>query len=392
MSDDRTLPLGAPVDVTPARAPTRQPLTGRHVTLVPFDPDKHGKALFEATSGPEKDGLWAYLGAGPFDEFAKFDAYYRAAAAREDPLLFAITDVANGQVLGHATYMRIDTANRVIEVGNILYTPALMRTPGGTEAMYLMARHAIEELGYRRYEWKCNALNAPSRRAAERYGFRFEGVFRHHMIVKGRNRDTAWFSILAEEWPQRAVALETWLAADNFDADGRQIVTLGVLNADLLEVPGGTLRRASLDDLDAILEVQHAAYARNRILLGVEPVPLLWDYARVLREQEVWVLEADRGAGADRQLAGVLVLEPRPDDLLIASLSVAPMAQGSGVGNLLLAASEARARSLGRLTLRLYTGEPLAANIHWYRRKGYSIERVEQMPDRRLVHMAKALM
>lgn len=395
MSDERTLPLGAPVEVAPASAPTRLSLTGRHVTLVPFDPDRHGEELFEATRGAALEGLWAYLGAGPFDDFATFDAYYRAAARREDPLLFAILDASNGRVLGHATFMRIDTANRVIEVGNILYAPALMRTPGGTEAMYLMARHAFEDLGYRRYEWKCNALNAPSRRAAERYGFRFEGEFRHHMIVKGRNRDTAWFSLLAEEWPQRAVALEAWLAAENFDEEGQQIVPLGVLNADTLATAGGTLRRASLEDLDAILAVQHAAYAGNRILLGVEPVPLLWDYARVMREQEVWVLEAERRPGADAAqagaLAGVLVLQPRPDDLLVASLSVAPMEQGKGIGSLLLAASEARGRALGRLTLRLYTGEPLAANIHWYRRKGYSIERVEQMPDRRLVHMAKAL-
>ncbi|MCS0503984.1 GNAT family N-acetyltransferase [Ancylobacter mangrovi] len=379
------LPLGEPVDAAPACRPAREALDGRFITLVPFDVERHGPDLFAATQGAEHDWLWAYLGAGPFADYAAFEEHYRAAATREDPLLFAILDVRDGAVLGHVTYLRIDAANRVIEVGNILYVPALMRTPGGTEAMYLMARHVFEELGYRRYEWKCNALNAPSRRAAERYGFVFEGVFRHHMIVKGRNRDTAWFSMLAEEWPQRAVAMEAWLAAGNFDAEGRQIVPLAVLNANTLELPGGMLRRASLDDLESIRTVQQAAYASNRILLGVEPVPLLWDYAQVMRGREVWVLDGEKG------LAGVLVLHTRPDDLVIDSLSVAPMAQGQGVGNLLLAAGEVRARALGRRTLRLYTGEPLAANIHWYRRKGYSIERVEQMPDRRLVHMAKAV-
>ncbi len=239
------------------------------------------------------------------------------AAEREDPLLFAILD-KSGRAVGHATYMRIDPANRVIEVGNILYTPALMRTPAGTEAMYLMAKHAFETMGYRRYEWKCNALNAPSRRAAERYGFRFEGLFRHHMIVKGRNRDTAWFSILSEEWPQIAVAMEAWLAPENFDEEGHQFVPLSTLNARELEVDEKVLRRADLSDLPAVEAVQKAAYARNRVLLGVEPVPLLWDYSRVFREREVWVLDGPDG------LAGVLILEARTDDLLTDSIATSP--------------------------------------------------------------------
>lgn len=377
-------PVGAPVDTTPARRPERVSLTGRHVDIVPFDPDAHARDLYEASHGPDREALWAYLGAGPFEDFASFDAAYRAAAEREDPLLFTILD-KQGRAVGHATYMRIDPANRVIEVGNILYTPALMRTPAGTETMYLMARHAFETLGYRRYEWKCNALNAPSRRAAERYGFRFEGLFRHHMIVKGRNRDTAWFSILAEEWPQIAVAMESWLAPENFDEAGRQVVPLTTFNARELESEGRVLRRAGLDDLAAVESLQKAAYARNRILLGVEPVPLLWDYARVFREREVWVLDVPEGLG------GVLILQARADDLLIDSVAACPKAQGFGYGNLLLTAGEARARALGRRTARLYTGEPLSANIHWYRRKGYAIERVEQLPDRRLVHMAKAV-
>lgn len=377
-------PLGPVVDTAPAKRPERTSLIGRHVDIVPFDPASHGRALYEATHGPDREALWAYLGAGPFEDFASFDASYRAAAEREDPLLFALLD-KDGQVVGHATYMRIDPANRVIEVGNILYTPALMRTPAGTEAMYLMARHAFEALGYRRYEWKCNALNAPSRRAAERYGFRFEGLFRHHMIVKGRNRDTAWFSILSEEWPQIAVAMESWLAPENFDALGRQQAGLSVFNARELEVEGRTLRRADVSDVPQIETLQRAAYAQNRILLGVEPLPLLWDYAHILRAHEVWKLEGTE------DIAGVLVLQPRADDLLIDSIAASPRAQGFGYGNMLLAAGEARARQLGRRTVRLYTGEPLSANIHWYRRKGYAIERVEQLPDRRLVHMAKAV-
>jgi RimJ/RimL family protein N-acetyltransferase len=133
--------------------------------------------------------------------------------------------------------MRIEPAHRVIEVGGILFTPRLQRTVGATEAMYLMARHVFEDLGYRRYEWKCNALNAPSRRAALRLGFTFEGVFRQHMIVKGRNRDTAWFSMLDSEWPQRKAAFERWLDPSNFNAEGRQQVSLSALNREVENRP-----------------------------------------------------------------------------------------------------------------------------------------------------------
>jgi RimJ/RimL family protein N-acetyltransferase len=142
-------------------------------------------------------------------------------------MFFAIVDNASGDAVGYAALMRIDTKNRVIEVGGIMYSPRLQRTPGGTEAMYLLARYVFDDLGYRRYEWKCNALNAPSRGAALRYGFIFEGIFRQHMIVKGRNRDTAWFSMLDSEWPARKQAFEQWLRPANFDEDGIQKSRLG---------------------------------------------------------------------------------------------------------------------------------------------------------------------
>lgn len=379
------LPLGPEVDPAPARRPERIDLEGRHVRIVPFHAPSHASDLYHLSHGEEAERLWAYLSPAPFESEKAFTAYYALASEKDDPLLYAIIDKASARAVGHATYLRIEPAHRVIEVGNILYTPALARTPGGTEAMYLMAKYAFEDLGYRRYEWKCNALNAPSRRAAERYGFCFEGIFRRHMIVKGRNRDTAWFAMLGEEWPQRAFAFETWLAPANFDAEGRQRLALGALNAPTLDGGGHALRRADLDDLPAIEAVQRAAYAKNRVLLGVEPVPLLWDYRKVFREREVWVLDGATG------LSGVLILQPREEDFLIDSLAAPPMAQGQGFGNALLAAGEARARALGYGTVRLYTGEPLSANINWYRRKGYSIERVEQMPDRRLVHLVKRL-
>jgi RimJ/RimL family protein N-acetyltransferase len=213
---------GPPVDPTPARLPRRTNIDGAHVTLVPLDPQAHGDALWEATHGPSNDGLWTYLFEGPFAARGEFDAHLRKKAASDDPLFFAILDRRSARALGYASYMRIEPAQRVIEVGSILYTPALQRTAAATEAMYLMARHVFEDLGYRRYEWKCNALNEPSRRAALRLGFRFEGIFRQHMIVKGRNRDTAWYSMLDSEWPARRAAFERWLSPENFDESGAQ--------------------------------------------------------------------------------------------------------------------------------------------------------------------------
>jgi RimJ/RimL family protein N-acetyltransferase len=220
---------GPPVDPTPARVPCRTTIHGAHVTLAPLDPQAHGNALREATVGPSNDGLWLYLFDGPFADRGAFDAHLHKKAASDDPLFFAILDRRSARALGYASYMRIEPAHRVIEVGSILYTPALQRTAAATEAMYLMARHVFEELGYRRYEWKCNALNEPSRRAAIRLGFQFEGIFRQHMIVKGRNRDTAWYSMLDSEWPARRAAFERWLSPANFDESGAQKCCLTAL-------------------------------------------------------------------------------------------------------------------------------------------------------------------
>jgi RimJ/RimL family protein N-acetyltransferase len=223
------LDIAPEVDASPAKRPCRGVISGQHVTIAPLDPAMHGQALWESTQGAENDMLWAYLFAGPFTDRAEFDAYLIARATAEDPLTFAILDNTSGRAVGLAALMRIELVHRCIEVGNILYTPALQRTRGATEAMYLIARHVFEELGYRRYEWKCDALNEPSRRAALRLGFTFEGVFRQHMIVKGRNRDTAWFAMLDCEWPARKARFERWLDPSNFDASGRQRSSLVVV-------------------------------------------------------------------------------------------------------------------------------------------------------------------
>jgi RimJ/RimL family protein N-acetyltransferase len=207
--------------------PERVALEGRRVRIVPLDAAAHGPALYEGSCGPEHAGLWRYLFNGPYASEAEFAVWLAGREKSEDPLFFTILEARSATPAGYCSLMRIEPAHRVIEVGNILYLPRLQRTAGATEAMYLMARYVFEQLGYRRYEWKCDALNAPSRRAALRLGFTFEGVFRQHMLVKGKNRDTAWYSMLDAEWPERKNAFERWLDPANFDAQGTQLRSLG---------------------------------------------------------------------------------------------------------------------------------------------------------------------
>jgi RimJ/RimL family protein N-acetyltransferase len=219
-------PVGVPVDATPAQRPSPVTLEGRYGHLERLA-QRHDTALWKAVQG--QDHIWTYMSYGPLPDFAAFSAWLAGRVKLEDPYSYAIID-RSGQALGIATLMEIRPAMRVIEVGNILYSPALQRTPLGTEAQYLLARYALETLGYRRYEWKCHALNAPSRRAAVRYGFVFEGILRFHMITKERSRDTAYYSMLDSEWPARKAAFERWLAPENFDAQGRQRTSLSELN------------------------------------------------------------------------------------------------------------------------------------------------------------------
>ncbi|HVW07731.1 MAG TPA: GNAT family protein [Bryobacteraceae bacterium] len=213
---------GPPVSGEAAKKPEKITMNGAYVTIEPLDPARHSDALWKGAGGAENGELWRYMHSGPFESRESFDTYLAAKAASDDPLYFTLIDRATGEPGGHATYMRIDTNQRVIEVGSIVYLQAFQRTRAATEAMYLMAKHAFEDLGFRRYEWKCNVLNEASQRAARRLGFSFEGVFRQHMIVKGRSRDTAWYAMLDYEWPARRKEFERWLAPDNFDEQGRQ--------------------------------------------------------------------------------------------------------------------------------------------------------------------------
>jgi RimJ/RimL family protein N-acetyltransferase len=220
-------PIGLPVDPTPAPRPGSVTLQGHYGRLEKLR-GEHAADLWAAFAG--HDQVWTYISTdGPFASAAEFVPFIAKRAAANDPYAYAIIDPSD-RAVGYLTLLRIEPDMRVIEVGHVLYSPALQRTPLGTETQYLLARYVFETLGYRRYEWKCNALNAPSWRAALRYGFSYEGTFRQHIIAKGRNRDNAWFSMLDSEWPARKRNFERWLAPENFDSEGRQKLSLAALN------------------------------------------------------------------------------------------------------------------------------------------------------------------
>ena len=224
MDADRTpstpLPIGAPVpDPNPRAVPEHSALRGRTVSLLPLDPERDAPALYRASHGtPERERVWTYMPRGPFDGESALGDWYRSMAEPGDPLFYTVVDSANEAPIGIVSLLSIEPVHGSIEIGHIWYAPERQRTSANTEACYLLLREAFDRLGYRHMEWKCHGLNARSRAAALRLGFRYEGLFRQHYIVKGRNRDTAWFSILDSEWPAIRAAMERWLAWD--DASG----------------------------------------------------------------------------------------------------------------------------------------------------------------------------
>jgi RimJ/RimL family protein N-acetyltransferase len=215
-------PIGFPLpDWEPRPRPPREPMEGRYCRLEPLDPDRHAAALFAANAADADGQSWIYLPYGPFPTLASYRDWMGTNCLGDDPLFFAVLDRADGQPSGVASYLRIAPAVGSIEVGHIHYAPGLQRRPAATEAMFLLMQTAFD-LGYRRYEWKCDALNAASRSAAQRLGLSFEGIFRQATIYKGRNRDTAWYAAIDTEWPELRAAFQAWLAPDNFDATGQQ--------------------------------------------------------------------------------------------------------------------------------------------------------------------------
>jgi len=225
-------PVGEPVDKVPARLPDTRALFGGSVTIEPVSQARHGSDLWQSFADSDPEGrLWTYMGYGPFAGEAAFQEWLAKCEASPDPRFYAIVPRNSGKPAGMASLMRITPEHGVIEIGNIWFSPSLQQTREATDALFVMMRHALDELGYRRLEWKCDALNAASRRAAERLGFRFEGVFRQATLYKGRNRDTAWYAVIDRDWPGTRDAFEAWLDPGNFDADGRQRGILSTLMA-----------------------------------------------------------------------------------------------------------------------------------------------------------------
>ncbi len=215
------------------QAPNLQPLNGRYVVVEPANFSQSADGLFEAISGAENNDLWTHVATGPWSTVEQFGRAMTAHAINDGWKTHFFRDVKTSEMLGMASYMRIRPNQGSAEVGCVVFSKKLQRTAAATEAMYLMARYIFDDLGYRRYEWKCDNANEPSKRAALRLGFRFEGVFRQDMVVKGKNRDTAWFSITDKEWPQVKDAFEAWLSPANFDPDGRQKRSLADIRAAL---------------------------------------------------------------------------------------------------------------------------------------------------------------
>lgn len=369
-------PVGHDLSAWTARPrPTRQVLKGAHCRLEPLEvrhaADLH--AAYVQASGPED---WTYLSVGPFDSEDSYRAYVAGASIGDDPLHFAVIDAATERAVGTLALMRVDPNNGVIEVGFVTFSPLLKRSTLSTEAQYLFMRHAFDTLGYRRYEWKCDALNAPSRKAAERMGFTFEGVFRNAVVYKGRNRDTAWFSITAEEWPAVRTGFERWLSPENFDEQGRQrlgladqrkhgVTAVASEKADVRpEKPAPALahteasltstariRIATLtpDDRAAWLPLWHGYQAFYKVALGDAVDTETWQ--RLMDAHEpMFALGA---FGADDELLGIVhgVLHrstwTHGPYLYLQDLFTVPAARGQGIGRSLIEAIYARGQAEG---------------------------------------------
>ena len=229
-TNDLGQPIGHPIpNWTPRCRPLATTLVGHWCRLEPLDPPRHADDLYDANRADEQGGMWTYVPHGPFGDRASYRAWLTGLTGREDPLVFAIVDQGHGRATGLAAFQSVNPQAGSIEVGHVAFSPGLQGTTPATEAMALMMATVFDKLGYRRYEWQCDALNARSRRAALRLGFSYEGTFRQATVVKGRNRDTVWLSIIDTEWPRLAAAFKRWLSPDNFDAEGNQRTSLSDL-------------------------------------------------------------------------------------------------------------------------------------------------------------------
>jgi RimJ/RimL family protein N-acetyltransferase len=362
------------------KTPEAPVLEGRFVRLERLSGARHGDGLFAACTMEDADDRFRWLPEYPPENRQAFQPWLDAAEASTDPLYYTVIDKASGKVAGRQTFLRIDPKNGVIELGHILWSSIIARKPAATEAFYLFARYIFDDLGYRRFEWKCNNANAPSKRAAERFGMTFEGIFRQAAVVKGENRDTAWFSLIDGEWPLARAAFEAWLAPQNFDENGNQRVSLSALNARRHEAEGVLFNRVGVEAQALVEALQADAYARIQAAVGSTPVPLMWDYAEILAGCEVWICERDR------EPAGALILRRRPGDLYVESVATVDKATGTGLGNAMMTTAFDRARAIGATRIRLMTNAENPA-LAWYKRLGFEIEREENLADRTVVHM-----
>jgi RimJ/RimL family protein N-acetyltransferase/ribosomal protein S18 acetylase RimI-like enzyme len=361
--------------------PPAKVLEGRYCRLEPVDSARHLDDIWAANQGHEH--IWERMPAHPPKTREAYGELLDMMMVKPGIVPFAVIDKADGKAKGHLWLMEIRPEHGVFEVGYITYSPSLQRTRVATEAIYLCGDYGFS-LGYRRFEWKCNNLNGPSKRAALRFGFQYEGLFRQHMVVKGKNRDTAWFSILDSEWPVRAQGFQRWLAPENFDAEGRQKLSLAAFNQTAGAAGAVPLRRAALTDIPAILALKNAAYTPNESIIGVPSLPRIADYAQVVAEHEVWLAEGEKG------LAAALVLDIEPEDFTVWSIAVAPEAAGRRLGSALMGFAEERARALGYGSVHLYTHAKLTQRIGWYERLGFVVTHHQELADRRLTHMRKS--
>lgn len=369
---------------TPRPTPTNAPMHGRYVAVLPFEAETHCPALWEAFGGERTNEYLFHFG---WPKMSSWRDLAGELVPRNESGAFVtcvFCDRETGAPMGMASYMRIDEKNGVVEVGAVAHGAPMARSRAATEAHYLMARRVFDEFGYRRYEWKLNNANEASHRAARRFAFVFEGVFRQAEVKPYGNRDTAWYSMIDKEWPAARLAFETWLAPENFDADGRQRTSLSALTARTLETGDLRLVRAGADNRAMVEEFQAAAYRRTREAIGGQPMPLEWDYGEIFVRCEVWL------AFRSEKLAGVLILRPRPGDLYLESIATRPEVAGTGLGSAMMAAATERARSLAKPTVRLVTNALNPAQ-KWYRRIGFRDEREEALSDRKALHMVLRL-
>ncbi|KQP21679.1 GNAT family N-acetyltransferase [Pseudorhodoferax sp. Leaf267] len=369
--NEHAQPVGPALPGWTARArPRHTTLTGRFCRLEPLDAARHAADLHDAyvQAGDARD--WTYMAVGPFADLDSYRRHAEAAAASTDPLHFAVVDAQTGHAIGTLALMRIDPAHGVVEVGHVMFSPALKQTPISTEAQFLLMQYVFDHLGYRRYEWKCDSLNAPSRKTAARLGFQFEGVFRQAVVYKGRSRDTAWFSIVDGDWPAVRAAFVQWLAPDNFDMHGAQRRTLaGIRSAPAqAERAQVEIRPLAPGEQAAWLPLWRGYQQFYRVELSDAVTAQTWE--RLMDPAEpMHVLGAFDTQG---QLLGIVHFIVHRSTwtvghyVYLQDLFTAGQARGQGVGRRLIEAVYARAREAGASRVHWLTHESNAAGRRLY--------------------------